>query len=131
MHTMKLSSEIASRLSHLQLERLPAISHRERTLVPLSCTRETFVTQQRCRFLFQLTENFPEFADVLRSIHHRAALVFDHVSNEDTDRRERTWSCRRDDRRDSQCTRQIDGVQTTGAAKWQQRKLSRIVTALD
>ena len=36
-----------------------------------------------------------------------------------------------DDRRNAQRARQIDRMQTTGAAKGQQRKLARVVTAFD
>src|ERR1700752_2175266 len=103
MNAMKLSPEISGDVPYLQLERLPTITHRERTFVSLPWRWKSFRTQHSRRFFFHFPENLHQPPRLFRSMskHDRAALILDHISNQHTDRRQRTRSSWHNDRRNS------------------------------
>ena len=134
MRAMKRRREISSRIPYFQLKRLPAITHRQRTFVSLPSNAESLRAQHRRRFPFHFAEYFSEFAQSAFARYVNITVRLWSLITSATrhaDRRKRAGSRRHDDRWNPQRTRKINGVQTAGAAKRQQRKLSRIVTTLD
>src|SRR6185369_3642162 len=133
MRTMKRRREVNGRVFHFEFERLPAITHRQPTLVSLPCRRKSLASQHLRCFLFHLCKNSGELSPLLRAMrkHHCATLILDHIRDKHADRRQRTGRSRHDHSRYSQRARKVNGMQTSRAAKRQQRKLSRIVPALD